>query len=866
MNRKMIKTVLKSMFAKNIANIFIIMGISIYVILPMVLTSSSESMLSTVKDNRSNVYGDFSDIYYDYDVTKKDDDVLLEQEYIDKIVGEMECEEYGILNIVAQLDIENIKYNIGWCDDAALKLGRIKLIEGKMPVSSTELALTEETLDVLGRDVTIGDNIEVAGKEYTITGILANYGRLWPKGEKQTENKATDIDIFVNEDEALKIYKSAGFISYVVLIDRNTEIASNIQYGENYYYNTNGQLGEDSRLFYVPDGFITIVVVVCTFLLFNILFMVRNKIDEKYAILWRLGLSKRKCRLYLSLEMFVNALIGNILGIALGMLGTKVSIGILEKQLSSAIIIKYDIKTILLMILIDTFIVIIIGNIFYGIKNDKNGLRLRIHKPKRNGIYRLAFVEFKKSKKIFITMVFMLASSISFVYYINQFNKTFVDSNEYEEVEGKMPINYDYELYTEPINTTPMDDGDVCIVDTYERDGANEETLKNILGLDGVKSAYGYKENNKIYILEESEAFSTYLDLTDYFIDGVYDNRMYVSQGLSDIVGYGDNTVIRTKIMGYPEEDIFEFGKYVVEGKIDIDKINSGEEIILVVPAYRNTVETYSDGSMGSFLEPVAYDEVGAINDTLYHVGDKVLLSELKLLTDINGGLSEDEVKANIRRTDVTVRIGAIIRSNVGWFEKETEVGATYKFITTNKGLESYGVDATYNRIRIYASESADVEILSNQIASIAIDYPRMSLDNMTNQLKNYRELNYLLSLICKLLMVMVLVIGVITIVSQMISKSRIHNEYYRLYRMNGMHFIEVVFMFFVQIVIVVLVSFALMLPMTYIIFCGVGVTSVAAYIKLISSAKMIRVICAYIGAVIVMCTVLSGVCVKREE
>lgn len=155
MNRKMIKTVLKSMFAKNIANIFIIMGISIYVILPMVLTSSSESMLSTVKDNRSNVYGDFSDIYYDYDVTKKDDDVLLEQEYIDKIVGEMECEEYGILNIVAQLDIENIKYNIGWCDDAALKLGRIKLIEGKMPVSSTELALTEEVLEALGQDAAI---------------------------------------------------------------------------------------------------------------------------------------------------------------------------------------------------------------------------------------------------------------------------------------------------------------------------------------------------------------------------------------------------------------------------------------------------------------------------------------------------------------------------------------------------------------------------------------------------------------------------------------------------------------------------------------------------------------------------------------
>ena len=71
--------------------------------------------------------------------------------------------------------------------------------------------------------------------------------------------------------------------------------------------------------------------------------------------------------------------------------------------------------------------------------------RMRIRRAKKSGILRLALLEFYRSKKKFITMLFMLAVSISFIFYINQFNTTFVEETKYEEVAGKMPLNYDYE-------------------------------------------------------------------------------------------------------------------------------------------------------------------------------------------------------------------------------------------------------------------------------------------------------------------------------------------------------------------------------------------------------------------------------------
>lgn len=862
---KMLKPVIKSMFSRNVANYFIILGIAIFLLLPMVFVNSADSILAMVKQDRGDVYGEFTDIYYDYNVSGAENEMLIDENYISRVFGDMAYKRYGVLYVVEQIKVYDEKYNLGYADDTAAELGRIALKEGELPRNEAEIAITESALKVLGAEVKVGDSVNVSGENYVVTGIVDDYGRLWPKGEKQSESDATDIDFFVCKDTAIDRYNKNSFLSYVVMIDRNTDISSDIQYSEDFYYNTNGQLGDEENLFYVPDGFIVIIFVVCTFLLFNILFMAKRKIDRKYYIFWRLGLSKKYCRLYVSVEMLVNAIIGNILGCLLGNLGTKAAIGILEQRIGKTIPVIYNISIVIFMILADTIILVALGNVLYGISKKVDKRKIHIHKPKKSGICRLAFLEFSGNRKTFITMFIMLAVSISFIYYINEFNSTFVEKTEYEEVPGKMPLDYDYELYTELMATTAMSEDDICIVDTYERDGATDVTLKEISDLSGVEKAYGYKENNKIYILEEQDAFCDYIDISDYFLDGMY-NSTDISPELNMNVGYGDNTVIRTKVMGYTEEDILGFEKYVAEGKIDINKLNSGEEIILVVPAFKYYVEEFEDGSIGSTLEPIEYNLEGAINDTMYHVGDEVTLSELKVLSDTNGGMNESEIATNIERKDVKVKIGAIIRSSVGWFERETPLGSTYKFISTNDGFASYGIDVTYNRIRIYAEDSADINLLTNELFSIASNYPRMTLDNLTSQLKNYRELNYLVSLMCILLISLVFIVGVVTTVTQMLSKTKIYKEYYRLYRMNGLHFGDVIYLFFIQIVIVIAIAIIIMLPISCLIMYSLGVTSLAIFWGIMNSIDMIRLLCIYFAVIIMICVASSAICVRNFE
>lgn len=857
-NKKMLKTLVKSMFSRNIATLFIILAISIFLLLPMVLVNASDSVLAMIKQNREQVYGKFTDIYYDYNVSAEENELMLNDSYIAGNFYNMSYRSCGVLYIVEQLYIDDNKYNMGYADDTAIDLGSITLLQGRWPQNTNEVAVTKSGLEVLGTDIGLNDTVYISGKEYTITGVVSDYGRLWPKGQKQSENEATDIDIFVCRDEAVDKYSANEFMSYVILFDRNTDIATEVQHNDNFYYNTNGRLGADEALFRVPDGFIIIIFVVCTFLLFSILFLAKKRIEKRYSIFWKLGLSAKRCRLYISIEMLVNALIGNVVGIILGIAGTKLAVSILEKRLGSMIPISYSCQTAFIMAMCDTVIAVVLGNILFGINKRQKQQRLHGHKTKRSGICRLAFLEFYESKNIFITMCFMLAASVSFIYYINQFNISFVEETEYEEVAGKMPVDYDYELYTEPVATTPMNQGDICIVDTYERDGALDATLKEISNLDGIKAAYGYKENNKIYILEEDNVFCDYLDISDYFFDGRYES-VDVNGKLNEIVGYEDKTVIRTKVVGYPEEDVLGFSEFVTEGRINIDKLNSGEEIILVVPAYSSYTEVYDDGNIDSILEPVEYDSENAINDTMYHVGDEILLSELKLLSDINGGINEEKIKTDIERTDFKVKIGAIIRCNVGWFEKETAIGSTYKFITTNDGLDKYGIDVTYNRIRIYAEDNADVTLLSNELYSIAADYPRMALEDMTSQLKNYRELNYLVSLMCILLMVLVVMAGGVTMVTQMLSKTKLNNEYYRLYRMNGLHFSDIIYMFFIQILVVTVLGIIIMFPICYLMMWSIGISSPVTFGGIIVSADMLRLICLYLAVSIVVCIVGSA-------
>ncbi len=333
----------------------------------------------------------------------------------------------------------------------------------------------------------------------------------------------------------------------------------------------------------------------------------------------------------------------------------------------------------------------------------------------------------------------------------------------------------------------------------------------------GVKSFNGYKMTDKMLILKDADRFDTYLDISDARLDGRYsikklkggENFVKGHDELLKLVGYEENTVIQTEILGLTDGDLMLMDEYITEGNIDVDKIKSGEEVILIVPSY--IYEEWGTGKKKTYgLKFAHYTDENAVNDTLFHVGDEITLSEYRVLVNMNAGISESEVPELIERNDFNVRIGAMIRSYAAWFDKMPETDfmiPTYRIITSNDAFNIFNIDATYTRVRIYAEENADTDSLRMALNNITDKYPLMKVRDITSQLVNYHELNSLVSMTCNLLKYLVMIFGCINVMLLMLSKTRSNISNYRIYWINGLCLHEIILIFVLQMIFMIVVS-----------------------------------------------------------
>ena len=98
---------------------------------------------------------------------------------------------------------------------------------------------------------------------------------------------------------------------------------------------------------------------------------------------------------------------------------------------------------------------------------------------------------------------------------------------------------------------------------------------------------------------------------------------------------------------GYTEQSIVTLADCIAEGEINIDKLSSGEEIILRVPAYKKVTKMFGDIEANGILvvDPESKD---AINSTLLDVGDVIELTGILTDEAINGGVQEKDLDSFI--------------------------------------------------------------------------------------------------------------------------------------------------------------------------------------------------------------------------
>ena len=858
------RIVARSMLKKNIGNFLFVLCIIILTASPIILYGTSQSIMNQVFESKKDVYGNYSDIYYENHV-QDDAGLNFTQANLDVLIPGFHYQNFGTLYTVYTENLESEQINLGYADATALSLGRVKLIQGVFPAKKTEIALTSglmKTLDVQE----LGDPVVIDQTEYTVVGIVEDYGYLWPKGEKQISEQTGTIHAFVSKEQAESIYSEYGQLSRQILIVREPGISNQTESNEDFFYNNNAQLTEQGSVFSVPTSFLFILYFCSVMIFYNVLALSRKRLCERIRVYELLGMIKKELRFCVGFEFYTLGMIALLLGGIIGYAGIRISLWSLSNSTGSTFSANFHwsvfggigvllLTSIIFSVYLYTFLVV------RSVQESKSQ-----HRPmkKRKGVFHLSFLEFHQNKGVMISFVLLISFSFVLLSYVTFYQKAFTKTVEYTSNIGLLPIDYDFEFVTVPISGVPGNNDTIYLGDSYELDGAKENVVQALEKEDNVAKVLPFKENNKMDILISADAMDRYLDASDFNEDGEYYSYSELRPEMKELFAYQDDyQLINSKLLGYPEEVLQDLSKYIVEGKLNLNKIASGEEVILMVPAFslRNVTIGGSTGVAMSFPD---YQSDNVYNDTIFKVGDEITLSGLVTQERFHGAVSEEEAVKSYQRKDVKVKIGAIIRSRVGWFARSTQ-DDVYTILTLNEAFDALGIPATYNRIWVYTDNGADPQKMSESMASYMANLPYMMLDDLQSELVSYKRLDFVIDIFLVSLMILVIIIDAICLSSQMLTKTQLNMKKYALLRINGLSVRRIIRTWWLQCAVLAFIGLLPGIAAAAAVLSLSFHMSVPALISYISWGKWAAIIL-LLGLLIGVSLIPSIVYIKRRQ
>jgi len=759
----------KSIFCKT--NKLFLIGIVLLSCLPSILYNTSNNILSSVQQSRKETFGQFSDILYlsnnEIDTTD-----------LDSYIPDVACQKYGSINTVYTdkiiVNSEEKQIILGYADENAFELGYINLAKGEMPLKNNEICITKSISKFLKKD--ISDTIEIRGETFIVSGIIKDYGRLWPRKETYSQT----INCFITKEKAQTIINNTGFLEKQVLILRQDNF---LQLGkENILQNVNGTM--HIMKFNIPNSFMFFIYVSVIIIVFMMLLLNKAKIIERIDKYILLGLSKKNCSFIIKFELIILSIIGILIGTFLGSIITYiillfVSYYVKEKIVFSAFA---NLKSIIFLFLgVLTAIVIFTEIIWFKLKKRK-------HKKKLKRITIFNYEIRNNSIPVFSAVAILAFSMISYGIFFNNY----FQSGVYSELPGQIAQDYDFQFITCTPEGEPLKQGDKALLFTNpkEKMGASQDFVNKLETNNAVNKVIAYKENNKLFAVLNNSQLDTYIDGYDFHIDGKYDVTLKGLISLDYIYSnfeYKQNELLAGVYMfGYSTHYLEQLKPYVTEGAINIDKIMSGEEIILKVPSY-NLIKQ-QDGSiyMPEKGNP-SFDSSQAIDCTTYKAGDIIHLSAL--LTDkmYNGAVSVDNIN-DFYRWDKEVKIGAIIRDSVAHFDTNV-MPSPFEILTTNEAFNIFEIPATYSEVDVYCNNNYTDDELASIMSSYLSDVPNMILKNWISDIKTYKIYNLLVRIFSITFLSIVFIAVFFIIASQLYNKSQSNMKYFNLLRINGMSY-----------------------------------------------------------------------------
>lgn len=797
----------KSLMKRNRGNKLFFVCMILLLFIPALLYNTTQGVMNQVKHSHKMVFGNFTDIYYDSTQTDNLTLDFSERDFNARLSG-FHYERFGVFFTTYRQELSNNKtLYLGYADNEALSLAEVTLLEGTLPEKDNEIALTQSIATLLGNKL-IDGQVTIAGSTYTITGLIQDFGHLWPKGELQIEEKTNPVNAFITRQEAGRILKQTGELTRQIVVVRQLGISNPIENNSYFFRNVNNSL-ENKKRFVVPEEFRILLYIASIIILFMVLSLNRRRLRDRLKNYHLLGLIKPEIAFIMRFELMFLSITGLFTGVVLGCGASLLALKLLSLYFEQPIPFFLDISSIVILffvLLVSVFILILIYSRYTISKAlHEEALQGKKCQPKPKKTSLLCF-ELKQERRSLVSLTLLILFSFSLISY-GVFYGNYFSRDIFEAPAGTLPRDYDFQFIARPQSAPPLAKGEKAFyfTDTFEKIGASSEFIDEILSEPAVKSIKAYKEVNKMHILLKENQIDEYIDAYDFHVDGNYDSSF--DTGLVDFnfvcenFGYQqDDILVGGEILTYPPDVLKGLEKSVVEGRIDLGKIATGEEVVLRVPAY--TIREQEDG--GIARSPVPYTQEEAYNSTTFKVGDEIHLSGLLTGEMINGPATQKQVKSYYRQ-DVTVKVGAIIRNTDGQFPSNGSFGRPFSILTADEALTRMNIPATYSIVSIYTKDGYNSGELSQIIADYSYRVPYMMLQDWQADIKTYKVFNLMVYIFVAALLIVLVLTTFMVLMSQLLIKTQLSMRNYALLRINGLSFCRLVRLWVFQVLIIII-------------------------------------------------------------
>lgn len=657
--------------------------------------------------------------HYDVLIANSDDELLTQV-----LGGRTDC-DYGVINILGKLGYRDKQFTYGTILDEH-NLWHTPLESGRMPETANEIAAVRTVLDACYWIGECGDKITLNGTEYTVVGIIDEYYGNHREGSELSEYNVDMVDeteyyiplIFVGESGAEPLYRIdliGGFFDFSDLGKGLYDTDDDIRYAESvigdyddYLYDLVGHKDHwfdvncEQNAWYTESKtrsvsfLMTIawlgagVSVLSVFSVLRGIFIERR---GRILMLKRIGMKKRLIGTMYAFECAVFAVIQTMIGIAAGLaaygviylvktscLGEKpysafTKIGIVYERTLDPFLYAGLISTII-------FAAAYIINLLTTNISAKAPRKKEKPRPLSKG-FRAAMRQSGITAVQIISLTLICFSAVvGYMYYTDngkemQMWLTYDNISEDYKANGfSMEENGIEEYYFSNaihINSFGEDGREMTeffplIAEDYSR-GFDDSVAKAlpeaalITGSnEGTFVANGDKINGMMPINLSNEIVrETFIELSDKEYKGFFGEGNLGSENMYRIP---TKLTVPHTINGLTE--------YVTDGEINLEALNSGEEILLI---YQSSEPPFAVGEAVTIYSALA-------NENGYGLG---------------------EIKA------VSAKIGAVIKlpSSLGALKTYTlKSNFPCNFLTTAAGAKNMGLSGAYSEV--YSSEKLD--------------------------------------------------------------------------------------------------------------------------------------------------------------